>query len=185
MVRNHKALCGERLATYDAEMILNTARLRLEPYQDGHLSGLLAMNSDPVVMRFIGGTDTEDDVRAQITRVRERWAKLGYSWWAFISQETEQLVGAGCIQNIEWKEANPIEVGWRLRPEHWGKGFATEAGQAMLRFAFEHLKVPEVYGVADPENHASLRVMQRLGMRDAGPQPFYGTVCSTYVKERG
>lgn len=166
-------------------MILSTARLRLEPYRDSHFDGLLSMNSDPEVMRFFERTDTADDVRAQIVMVQERWERLGYSWWAFIDREAGRLVGAGCIQNIEGNEANPIEVGWRLRPERWGKGFATEAGQAMLRFAFDDLKVPEVYGVADPENHASLRVMERLGMRDAGLRPFYGTMCSTSVKERG
>ncbi len=166
-------------------MILNTPRLRLEPYQESHFDGLLAMNSDPVVTRFLQRTNTADEVREQIAKVQERWARLGYSWWAFIDRGTGQLAGAGCIQNLEGNEANPIEVGWRLRPEHWGKGFATEAGHAMLRFAFHHLDVPEVYAVADPGNQASVRVMQRLGMRDAGLQPYYGTLCSTYVKERG
>lgn len=153
-------------------MILSTSRLRLEPYQDSHFEGLLALNSDPVVMHFIEPPETADDVRMQILTATMLWERLGHSRWAVIDRETQQLVGAGNIQHLYEDEANPLEVGWRLRPEHWGKGFATEAGHAMLRFAFDHLKVPEIYAVADPENHASHRVMQRLGMRYVGSLPF-------------
>ena len=54
----------------------------------------------------------------------------------------------------------------------------------MLRFAFDDVSVPEVYAVAKPENHASLRVMERLGMRYVGLRSFYGNMCATYVKGR-
>lgn len=166
-------------------MILSTPRLRLEPYQDSHFEGLLALNSDPVVMRFIERPDTADDVQAQIRTATKLWERLGHSRWSFIDRETQQLVGAGDIQHIDEDEANPLEVGWRLPPEHWGKGFATEAGHAMLRFAFDRLRVPEVYAVADPENYASVRVMQRLGMRYVGLLSFGDPTDVAYVEERG
>ncbi len=166
-------------------MILSTPRLRLEPYQDSHFEGLLALNSDPVVMRFIEPPDTADDVQAQIRTATRLWARLGHSRWAFIDRETQRLVGAGNIQHIGEDTANPLEVGWRLRPEHWGKGLATEAGHAMLRFAFDRLRVPEVYALADPQNQASLRVMQRLGMRYIGLSPFGEPTDVAYRKERG
>jgi RimJ/RimL family protein N-acetyltransferase len=53
-------------------------------------------------------------------------------------------LGVVSTQHIENNPAKPIEIGWRLRSEHWGKGYATEAGQAMLRFAFDQVGVPEV-----------------------------------------
>jgi RimJ/RimL family protein N-acetyltransferase len=166
-------------------MILRTPRLRLEPIQDSHFEGLRDLHANPAAMRFLGGPKTEDEVRAWISAARGHWARFGFSWWVAIEPGTEQLVGVVSTQHLETDEAKPIEIGWRLRPEHWGKGYATEAGQAMLRFAFDQVGVPEVYAVAHPENQASLRVMQRLGMRYAGLQPFYAKMCATYVKERG
>jgi RimJ/RimL family protein N-acetyltransferase len=93
-------------------------------------------------------------------------------------------LGVVSTQHIENNPAKPIEIGWRLRSEHWGKGYATEAGQAMLRFAFDQVGVPEVYTVANPENQASLRVIERLDMRYVGLRSFYGSMCVTYVKGR-
>ena len=165
-------------------MILHTPRLRLEPVQESHFEGLRVLHSDAVAMRFLGGTKTDDEVRAWIGAAQGHWARFGFNWWAVIEQGTEELLGAVSTQHIENDGAKPIEIGWRFRSEHWGKGFATEAGQAMLRFAFNEVGVPEVYAVANPENHASRRVMERLEMRDAGLQQFYGTMCATYVKER-
>lgn len=165
-------------------MILHTPRLRLEPYQESHFEGLLTLNSDPRVMRFLGGLNTEASIRAQIWSAQRLWVEHGTSWWAFIDQQKEQVIGAGCIQPIEENESNSLEVGWRLQPECWGRGLATEAGHAMLRFAFSRLQALEVYAVADPKNHASLRVMQRLGMQSVGLWPVYGTLCATYVKKR-
>ncbi len=163
-------------------MILCTPRLRLEPVQVSHFEGLVALHSDPLATRYLGGPKTGDEVRAWIGAARGRWERFGFNWWALIEQGREELVGAVSTQHLENDEAKPIEIGWRLRSEHWGKGFATEAGQAMLRFAFNELGVPEVYAVAHPENHSSLWVMERLGMRYVGLQPFYEKMCATYVK---
>lgn len=166
-------------------MILRTPRLRLEPVQDSQFEGLLALHSDPVAMRYLGGPKADDEVRAWIGAARDHWFGFGFSWWALIEPGTEQLVGVVSTQHLETDEAKPLEIGWRLRPKHWCKGFATEAGQAMLRFAFDEVDVTEVYAVAHPENQPQLRVMERLGMHYVGLQPVYGKMCATYVKERG
>jgi RimJ/RimL family protein N-acetyltransferase len=160
-------------------MILRTSRLRLEPVEESHVEGLLALHSDPLVMRFLGGPKTDEEVWAWIGEARNQWERFGFGWWAAIAQRTEQFVGVASTQHLETDKAKPIEIGWRLRPAHWGQGFATEAGRAMLRFAFDELQVPEVYAVARPENHASLRVMERLEMHPAGLRLFYGRMCAT------
>jgi RimJ/RimL family protein N-acetyltransferase len=165
-------------------MILRTLRLRLEPVQDSHFEGLRALHSDPAAMRFLGGPKTDDEVRAWISAAQGHWARVGFNWWSVIEQGNEELLGAVSTQHIENDETKPIEIGWRFRSEHWGKGYATEAGRAMLRFAFDEVGVREVYAVAKPENQASLRVMERLDMRYAGLRSFYGNMCATYVKGR-
>ncbi|WP_342238946.1 GNAT family N-acetyltransferase [Inquilinus sp. OTU3971] len=161
--------------------ILYTPRLRLEPYAERHFAGLLVLNSDPMVMRYVDGTtDTAEDVRAGIARVQERWATQGFSWWAFLFAGSDEVIGAGCIQHIENDPAQPLEIGWRLRPDYWGQGLATEAARAMADFTFTTLGAPCLYGVADPRNAASIRVMQRLGMHNIGLERHYGAECAVW-----
>lgn len=162
-------------------MILHTPRLRLEPFVDEHFDGLWLLNSDPVVMRYVGGPETEEELRETIRRVKERWRTLGFSWWAFVAKASDEIVGAGCVQHIENDARQPLEIGWRLSPEHWGKGLATEAAEAMAKFAFNSLRASCVYAIAHPDNAASVRVMQRLGMQSLGLEPHYGTDCPTYI----
>lgn len=164
--------------------VLHTPRLRLEPFADRHFDGLFALNSDPVVMRYLGAPDTAESVRASIARVEALWAERGFSWWAILPAGSDEIVGAGCVQHIENDPANPIEVGWRLRPADWGKGYATEAARAMLAFGFARTDAARLYAVADPANAASIGVMRRLGMTDLGLRRYYGADCATYCLER-
>ena len=167
--------------------VLLTPRLRLEPFTDAHVAGLNAMNSDPEVMRYISGrAETLDETRAMVEKVKRRWATTGYSWWAFVDGASGEIVGAGCVQHLrhdvkaEPDPANPLETGWRLRREHWGRGLASEAAQAMAAFAFETLAASELLAVCDPLNTASSNVMKRLGMVDRGMQDWYGKSVATY-----
>ena len=157
-----------------------TARLWLEPFAPEHAQGLHAMNADPEVMRFLDGPQTFEQTQGGITRVAARWAELGYGWWALIEKETGDLVGAACLQNTENKLENPLEIGWRLVPAAQGKGYATEAGQAAMDYAFEVIKAKRIISVAHPDNIASQKVMQRLGMTDIGLSTHYGEMCVTY-----
>ncbi len=161
--------------------ILTTDRLRLEPLDDPHLDGLYELNRDPVVMRYITG-QAEDRAQAQemIDRVKARWAQYGHSWWAFIERDGGQLVGAGCIQHLGRDPANPLEIGWRLRQDRWGRGLASEAARAMAAFAFDDLAAPLLCAVCQTENVASAKVMQRLGMRWRGVERWYDMDCAVY-----
>ena len=161
--------------------ILTTERLRLEPFADAHLDGLYELNSDPVVMRYLTGKpDTREDTAAGIERVKARWAEWGYSWWAFIEHDSGQIVGAGCIQHLARDVANPLEIGWRLRQDRWGRGLASEAARTMAGWAFDHLKTPLLLSVCDIDNHASAKVMQRLGMRYRGVERWYDMDTAVY-----
>ncbi|KQQ97088.1 GNAT family N-acetyltransferase [Massilia sp. Leaf139] len=154
--------------------ILSTERLRLEPIDDRHFDGLQAMNSQSEVMRFISGQpETPAQTRHMIELVKGRWAQYGFSWWAFIEKETERLVGAGCIQYLGRDPANPHEIGWRLVPDRWGMGLASEAAHAMAAWAFDHLAAPTLVAVRLPENTQSAKVMDRLGLRYRGVETWY------------
>ena len=161
--------------------ILTTARLRLEPICPDHYAGLRLLNADPLVARFIGGKpETPEQTLAMIERVQGRWRTLGYSWWSFIEKDTEELVGAGCIQHLGHDRANAHEIGWRLRPDRWGRGYATESARRMAAFAFEDLKAPRLAAICDPRNLDSARVMQRLGMQYRGEEVWNAQAVSVY-----
>ncbi|MDE2428832.1 MAG: GNAT family N-acetyltransferase [Burkholderiales bacterium] len=162
--------------------ILTTKRLRLEPITDAHFEGLFAMNSDPAVMRYITGkADTREDTQAMIERVKARWLEYGFSWWSFFERESNQLIGAGCIQYLGRDPANPLEIGWRLRQDKWRQGFASEAAEVMAAFAFDHLHADQLWAVCHPENAASAHVMQKLGMQFRGVQRWYDQDTATYT----
>ncbi|WP_020654181.1 GNAT family N-acetyltransferase [Massilia niastensis] len=161
--------------------ILHTPRLRLEPITDIHYEGLRALNTDPAVMRYISGQpETADETRRMIERVQGRWRQYGHSWWSLIETESGELVGAGCIQHLGHDPANPHEIGWRLRPDRWGRGYAIEAAQRMARFAFEDLEAPLLCAICDPDNAPSARVMQKLGMRYRGEETWHARPVSVY-----
>lgn len=162
--------------------ILHTDRLRLEPFHEDHVAGLHAMNSDPAVMRYITGRpETLDDTRAMVARIRQRWDEWGYGWWSFFEREGGELVGAGCIQHLGRDRANDHEIGWRLRQDRWGCGYASEAARRMAAFAFDDLQAPRLAAVCDPENLASAQVMKRLGMQYRGLERWYDADCDVYA----
>lgn len=165
---------------------LMTERLRLVPCIDDHLDGLNAMNSDPEVMRYITGRpESRADTQAMIERVKARWAKWGYSWWTILELQSEEIVGAGCIQNLrrEGPEPDPncpLEIGWRVRRDRWGQGIATEAARVMAAFAFTQLEAGTLYAVCQPENAASIAVMLKLGMHYRGMEDWYAQKVAAY-----
>ena len=165
--------------------ILDSARLRFEPMQDAHFDGLRRLNSDPLVMHFISGQpETPDDTHAVIARVKARWETLGYAWWSLIERDSGELIGAGCIQHLGHDTANPHEIGWRLRPDRWGQGYAIEAAERMARFAFDDLAVPLLCAICDPANAASRRVMEKLGMTYRGVETWHGMSVTAYCIDR-
>jgi RimJ/RimL family protein N-acetyltransferase len=161
--------------------VLETSRLRLEPICQEHYDGLRVLNADPVVQRFISGKpETPEETVAVIARVQARWREFGYSWWSFIERETGELVGAGCIQHLGHDPANAHEIGWRLRPDRWGRGYAIEAARRMAAFAFDDLHAPLLAAVCHPDNADSARVMQRLGMRYRGNETWHAQEVAVY-----
>ena len=167
--------------------ILTTARLRLVPFCEAHVPGLNAMNADPEVMRYISGQpETLAETVAVVERIQRRWATFGHGWWSFLDLASGEVVGAGAVQHLrrvpapEPDPACPLELGWRLRRDHWHRGLASEAAQAMASFAFDGLQAAELLAVCDPANLASANVMKRLGMQHLGLQTWYGKPLTTY-----
>jgi len=146
---------------------IETARLRLRPWREEDLDPYAQMSADPEVMRYIGSgrpLDREESWR-QIAVFIGHWQLRGYGLWAVERREDSEFIGrVGLWQPEGWPG---LENGWLLGREHWGHGYATEAGAAAEEFAWMRLKAPELISVIQPENRASRRVAERLGMEIA------------------
>lgn len=110
---------------------------------------------------------TREETHDFLNRKIDEWQHRGYSQWAVESKDQAELIGfLGLAPPDFLPEVMPtVEVGWRLDPEWWGRGLATEGGRAALQYAFEILGLREVVSIYEPENVASGRVMERLGMK--------------------
>ena len=165
--------------------ILTTTRLRLEPFKNSHFEELYYLNSDIKVMQYITGrTVSLEETIEHVELVKKNWAKLGFSSWSFIDKETGNFVGTGGIQHIEFNHENPLEIGWRLKPSMWKRGYAAEAALAMMNFIYGKVHIDTLYALCHQDNKASERVMQRIGMRYSGIERWYGLDVSVYKMTR-
>lgn len=145
---------------------------------------LLALNSDPEVQRYTGDIVMETLAQAQ-ERIQmylrwmetERMARLA----VFLRENDEFLGWCGLIPQTE-----EIDLGYRFMVRHWGKGYATEAASAVLNWAWQDLAMPYIIGRAEPENIASCRILEKIGMtyeRD-DLNPADGKIIRRYVIHR-
>ena len=140
--------------------VIVTERLRLRPFQSTDANLLFELDSDPEVMRFLtGGVATSLEVIER--RILPRFIAGGY--WAAELRATAEFVGWFSLNPIE--EPGVKELGYRLRRSTWGMGLATEGGRAMLDFAFSDPGTERITAHTYQDNHASRRVMEKLGLR--------------------
>lgn len=158
-------------------MIVCTPRLVLREFEEEDWQAVLAYQSDPRYLRYYPWTmRTPEDVRAFVAMLigwRDASPRTKYQLAITLRPEgtpagDEQgpgaLIGAVGVRKPE-QDATTAEMGYELAPDRWGRGYATEAAAAMVRFAFVDLGLHRVTANCIAENAASARVMQRLGMR--------------------
>jgi ribosomal-protein-alanine N-acetyltransferase len=124
---------------------------------------LLPVMTDPRVLRHIGDAKPwpEQRVRRFVEAGIEKARTRGWVLWPVIHRDDAELIGfCGFGDGF----APDVEIGWRLRPEYWGRGLATEAARAVMDYGFHTWGFPRLISVAQPANLASIRVMEKLGM---------------------
>lgn len=149
-------------------MILETERLILDGWQMSDWTAFRPIATDPEVMRYItGGVPwTDDQIRTFVDRQVKLHAERGFCRWKLLFKDNRELVGF-CGVGF-WRDEPEPEIGWWLAPRYWGRGLATEAAQAALRDAFDRVRLDRIVSIARPENAASIRIMNKLGMKLEG-----------------
>lgn len=144
-------------------MQVETERLTLRLFRESDLDAYAEMCSDPEVMRHMaqGRAMTRAEAWRHMAMVLGHWQLRGFGMWAVEERDSGELAGrVGCWRPEGWPA---LEVGWTLRRSHWGRGIATEAARASIKFAFETLNEEKVLHLIEPENLRSIRVAERLG----------------------
>lgn len=153
---------------------LRTKRLILRQWRDSDEAPFAAMNADPKVMEFFPSRMNAEESRIVFDRVRTHFAVNGFGFW--VVEIPNECPFAGfiglAIPRYEAPFTPCVEVGWRLWPEYWGKGYATEGAIASLDYGFQSLGLAEIVSMTATTNVRSMRVMERIGMTRNSSEDF-------------
>lgn len=160
--------------------VLESERLILRAHTLADFDPSFVMWSNPVTTRFIGGQpSTREVAQSRVINYLVHWKLMSFGYWAIEEKNSGSFVGELGFADFRREIEPPIlgipEVGWVLTPSKHGKGYATEATQAALAWADEHLGVPKTVCLIDPEHAASIRVAEKFGYKEYARSTFKGT----------
>ena len=150
-----------------AEFAIETERLILRNWRKGDRTVYLATCNTQAVTAHLNGPSTEAEVDAALARIVESQQERGFSFWAVERKDDGALLGYCGLRicdDLERPVHGDVEIGWRLREDAWGQGYAREAAEAVLEWAWANLDTKRVVSFTVPANAPSWRLMERLGM---------------------
>ncbi|MCC6471429.1 MAG: GNAT family N-acetyltransferase [Alphaproteobacteria bacterium] len=163
---------------------IDTARLHLRPFTLDDIPAYAAIRGNPAVMHFFPPTG-ETPAQAA-TRLVEHfighWRDPGYGPWAAVEKSSGRFLGHLGLRFLP--EFGETEILYMLDNAVWGRGYATEGALAARDFAFDVLGLGRVMAIARPENRASTRVMEKIGMAYERMADFRGHALAYYAMER-
>ena len=148
-------------------IVLSTDRMLLRPWKDEDYAPFYAMSSDPRVYEFLPVFPDKSACDALADKLRGDFSRRGWGFWALEHKESGEFMGMAGMHEPgpEFGVGRPcVEIGWRLAPAFWGKGFALEAAREIMRFAFTELRLDELVSFTAVGNKRSFGLMERLGM---------------------
>ena len=148
----------------DEDFRLETERLRLRPYRDDDLDELHAMFSDPEHMQWYPAPFEREESLAWLERQMAGHRERGFALWIVEDRVSGEFLGTAGLATPLVEGVEEVEIGWHTRPGRKGQGIATEAASAARDWAFANLDVDHLISLVRPENVASVRVAEKLGM---------------------
>ncbi len=151
-------------------IILETQRLILRELELDDVAGMFELDSDKLVHKYLGETPitTMEQASNTIEVVRKQYVNSGIGRWATIEKLSGNFIGWSGLKFITETENNQVnfyDVGYRLIPKYWGKGYATEAAKAALQYGFTTMNLQEIIGSANVENKASRKALEKCGLK--------------------
>ncbi len=151
------------------QVIARTERLLLRTEAPGDRTAWLAHMNNDAVMAHLGGPVQPDRVHESFRRRAEGWARNGFSFMMLERINDAMLIGHCGLSTIDTREApaalhGQAQIGWALREDCWGQGYAREAAEMVVSLAFTRFDLPTLYGQTSQGNTGSWGLMQKLGM---------------------
>jgi len=157
--------------------ILETDRLLLRIFQKCDCDAMTLINQDPKVMEYFSAVSDRKQTIEHIERIIKHQEKYGYSLYAVEIKSSAEMIGFVGLLHRTKEEFDAhfmpsTAIGWRLSKKYWNQGYATEAALAVLDYAFKQLNLTEVVSFANPQNEASRRVMEKIGLHHSSNDDF-------------
>lgn len=150
-------------------VIAQSERLRLRTWKHGDQAKVDRYCNTVRVMDHLGGVQPKRLLRDDVRWFKRCWNENGHTLWVLESSEDDEFLGfCGLdllMHDVPRNLLGEVEIGWRLREDAWGHGYATEAATVVLDLAFRVHRMDRVVSRTDVANEASIRVMRKLGMR--------------------
>lgn len=151
-----------------AEVVAETERLRLRTWDRSDRAEVVRHLNTAAVMRWLGGVQDEAQFTAAFNRLDSYQRDFGHTFWIVERKSDDALLGFCGLKRVNSPGApfpGDFEIGWRLREDAWGQGYAREAAIASLDLAFGRYAAPHVVAITVEGNRSSRKLMEKLGMR--------------------
>jgi len=161
---------------------VETSRLRLRCFTSEDLGAYATIMGDDRVGRgFPKGTGyTREEAKRSLDAIMTHWKKYGFGIWAITDKHVGTLIGRCGLNLIT--DTSEVEVDFVTAPNYWGRGYATEAAKASLEYGFTILGLKRIIALTKPDNAASRRVMEKIGMHFVKNAQYWGISCAYYER---
>ena len=146
---------------------IETDNLILRPFKDEDTNDFFSMMDSREVREDLHVSDDYglSEVFHAMSAWLGQWELRGTGHWALEEKKSGRFVGRAGLHRPERHDWHGVEVGWAIHPDYWGRGYATEAGAAAVRYGFDQFEVDKLFSCILPENHRSQAVAKRLGFK--------------------
>ncbi|MFK7839702.1 MAG: GNAT family N-acetyltransferase [Bdellovibrionales bacterium] len=147
-------------------ILFETERIKVRQWQDSDCSEFARMNADPVIMEYMPRSLKEAESNKLVDRFIKHFDKNGFGIYALERKEDAAFMGFTGLQKVPFKAhfTPAVEIAWRLDYGFWGKGYASEAAEAVLAHGFNDLSLEEIVAFTIFDNKRSIGVMEKIGM---------------------
>ena len=165
------------------KLITETARLKLVELTDKDVDSVFLLTRNEKVMKYFPAVLTYEDTQRMVQKILRQYTEYGYCFWKVLLKSSGQFIGIAGLLHQEINTEPETEISYRILPEHWNQGYATEAAIACKKYAETELKKKRLISLIHPQNIASIRVATKLGAKKARSVIFLGEEHGIYVYE--
>jgi len=148
----------------ESSYIFTSQRLGFRNWKESDISNMAAISADPKVMEFFPSTQDHAHTARFVQEMMEHYDRYGYCYFAVEELESKSFIGFIGLKWVEYEFGSFTDIGWRLSPAFWGKGYATEGAICCLEYGFKVLSLEKIFAIAPRINIPSIHVMQKAGM---------------------